>query len=44
METISKEYLTLFRAITEAEEALRQVREKLIAAQQLAEEFYINET
>ena len=33
MENISQEYIILFNAITEAEEALRATREKLIAVQ-----------
>lgn len=41
MENISQEYIILFNAITEAEEALRATREKLIAVQQQAEELYI---
>ena len=41
MENISQEYIILFNAITEAEEALRATREKLIAVQQRAEELYI---
>lgn len=41
MENISQEYIILFNAITEAEEALRVTREKLIAVQQQAEELYI---
>ncbi len=44
MQTITKEYLILFNAVTEAEEALRAVREKLIAVQQLAEEVYLSES
>ena len=42
MENISQEYIILFNAITEAEEALRATREKLIAVQQRAEELYIS--
>lgn len=41
MQNISKEYLVVFNAITDAEEALRAVYERLIAAQQLAEEIYM---
>lgn len=43
MENISKEYLILFNTITDAEIALEALRQKLIAAQQLAEELYISE-
>lgn len=42
MKNITREYLLLFNAITEAEEALRCMREKLIAAQQQAEEVFIS--
>lgn len=42
MSNISKEYIILFNAITEAEEMLRQMREKLIAVQQKTEELIIN--
>lgn len=42
MSNITQEYLVLFNAITEAEEMLRAMREKLIAAQQQAEELYIS--
>ena len=42
MENISKEYIVLFNAITETEETLRALREKLIAVQQRAEELYIS--
>ena len=41
MQNITKEYLVLFTAVTEAEEALQSMREKLIAAQQLAEDVYL---
>ena len=44
MKTISKEYLLLFNAITDAEEALRQLRERLIDIQRQAEELYLEET
>ena len=42
MEKISQEYIVLFNAITETEETLRALREKLIAVQQRAEEIYIS--
>lgn len=41
MQDISQEYIILFSAITEAEKDLRRLREKLVLAQQLAEETYI---
>lgn len=41
MQEITEEYLVLFSAVAEAEEALRALREKLIAAEQRAEELYI---
>ena len=40
---ISKEYLLLFNAITDAEEALSQLRESLMAAQRQAEELFMDE-
>ena len=40
MRTISKEYLLLFNAVTDAEESLHQLRETLVAVQQQAEELY----
>ena len=43
MKTISKEYLLLFNAITDAEESLRQLRERLIFVQRQAEELYVEE-
>ena len=42
MSNISQEYLLLFNAITEAEELLRALRERLISVQQQAEELYIS--
>lgn len=42
MKPISKEYLTLFNAITRAEESLNQLRAELIAAQQQAEELFLD--
>ena len=44
MRTISKEYLLLFNAVTDAEESLRQLRETLGAVQQQAEELFMEET
>ncbi len=44
MQNISKEYLIVFHAITDAEEALRVVCERLIAAQQMAEEIFITDS
>ena len=44
MKTISKEYLLLFNALTDAEEALRHLREKLMEIQRQAEELYLEET
>ncbi len=41
MQNISQEYIILFNAITEAEKDLRRLRERLVLAQQLAEEAYI---
>ena len=41
MDTIPKEYLILFNAITAAEETLQKLREELIHAQQISEELYI---
>lgn len=44
MQNLNNEYLVLFRAVTETEELLTLLREKLIAAQQLAEEVYLSRT
>ena len=41
MKMISKEYLLLFNALTDAEESLRQLRERLMEIQQQAEELYL---
>lgn len=41
MSNICQEYLLLFNAITEAEEMLRTLRERLMSVQQQAEELYI---
>ena len=43
MKQITKEYLLLFNAITDAEETLRQLQERLIFVQRQAEELYIQE-
>ena len=42
MSNITQEYLVLVRAVTEAEQALETLRDKMIEAQQLAEEIYIS--
>lgn len=41
MKSISKEYVLLFNAITDAEETLGQLREKLMFVQRQAEELYL---
>ena len=43
MQKVSKEYLLLFNAITDAEESLRRLQARLIDAQQKAEELYITD-
>ena len=43
MQSLTKEYLLLFNAITDAEETLQKVRSSLIAAQQKAEELFVEE-
>lgn len=43
MQYISREYTILFNAITEAEKDLHRLRERLMLAQQLAEECYISQ-
>lgn len=40
---LSKEYLLLFNAITDAEETLAQLREALMAAQRQAEDLFVGE-
>lgn len=40
---ITKEYLLLFNAITDAEETLAQLREELMAVQRQAEELFVGE-
>ena len=42
MSNITQENLVLFRAVTEAEQALETLRDRMIEAQQLAEEIYIS--
>lgn len=41
MDAIKKEYALLFNAITDAEVTLEQLRARLIAAQQQAEELFL---
>ena len=41
MENLSKEYLLLFNVLTDVEQRLRELRERVISAQQAAEELYI---
>ncbi len=41
MQNISREYIILFNTITEVEKDLLRLREKLMSAQQLAEDVYI---
>ena len=43
MKSISKEYLLMFNAITDAEETLRQLRETLMFVQRQAEELYLQQ-
>ena len=43
MKSISREYLLMFNAITDAEETLRQLREKLMFVQRQAEELYLED-
>lgn len=42
MSDITQEYLVLFNAVTVAEQTLEQLRQRLMEAQQLAEELYID--
>lgn len=44
MQSISKEYLFLFNAVSDAAETLAQLRASLIAAQQTAEELFLQRT
>ena len=43
MLNVPKEYLLLFNAITDAEETLGRLRSSLIAAQQQADELFVEE-
>lgn len=43
MTAISKEYLLLFNAVTDAERALSQLRETLLEAQCQAEELFLEQ-
>ena len=43
MNSLNKEYLFLFNALTDAEEALQQLCRELMAAQQQAEELFLEE-
>lgn len=43
MLNLSKEYLLLFNAITDAEESLRQLQVRLMEAQRQAEELFMEE-
>lgn len=43
MRELPKEYILLFNAITEAEESLMQMHQKLIVVQQEAEGLYISD-
>ncbi len=42
MQKLTPEYLLLFNAITETEEALKQLRQRLILIQQQAEDLYLS--
>ena len=42
MENLTREYLLLFNALTDVEQALRELRERVVSAQQAAEELYIS--
>lgn len=44
MQTIAKEYLLLFNALTDAEEALRGLETRLMEAQRQAEELFLQGT
>ena len=43
MTAISKEYLLLFNAVTDAEQTLAQLRESLLEVQRQAEELFLEE-
>ena len=44
MTVLSKEYLLLFNAVTDAERTLSQLRESLLEAQRQAEELFLENT
>lgn len=44
MTAITKEYLLLFNAVTDAERALARLRETLLEAQRQAEELFLEES
>lgn len=44
MQSLTKEYLFLFETIIEAQQALARLEERLIEAQQTAEELYLQRT
>lgn len=43
MQTIAKEYLLLFNTLTDVEETLHDLEARLIAAQQQAEELFLED-
>ena len=43
MNGLSKEYLLLFNALTDAENTLQQLRSELMSVQQQAEELFLSE-
>lgn len=43
MNAVTREYLLLFNSITDTEEALADLRDRLIAAQQRAEALFLEE-
>ncbi len=43
MQNLSKEYLLLFNTITDLEQSLQELRERLVLAQCEAEELYLEE-
>lgn len=44
MQSLTKEYLYLFNTIVQVQQELRQLEERLILAQQTAEELYLERT
>ena len=42
MENLTREYLLLFNALTDVEQLLQELRGRILAAQQAAEELYIS--